>query len=64
MTRTRKLPAFFAGITASLTAVDLAYVASLKTPVAWLIGIVAAVVGGLLTYHLLEKSGLIGEGEQ
>ena len=64
MTRTRKLPAFFAGITASLTAVDLAYVLSVGTPVAWLIGLVAAVVGGLLTYHLLERAGLLGEGEQ
>jgi len=64
MSRTKKLPAIGAGLTSTLTAIDVAYLLSAKTPGLWLFCLVAAVAGTLLTYHLLECAGLLGEDSQ
>jgi hypothetical protein len=63
MSRPKKLPAVGAGITSTLTAVDIAYLLSAKTPGLWLFCLIAAILGVLLTVHLLECAGLMDQHE-
>jgi len=62
--RRRIWSALFAGLTLALTVADVALLMLTKSAELYFFAGVALVIGELLTYFLLERAGLLGEGEQ
>jgi len=62
--RRRIWSALFAGLTLAVTVAIVAMLVSTRKAELYLFAGVGLSIGGLLSYHLLEKAGLLGEGEQ
>ncbi len=62
--RRRIWSALFAGLTLATTIADVVLLIFTKRTELYIFAGFALVIGGMFTYFLLERAGLLGEGEQ